>query len=247
MPIVASWQTLARGANTAGGITSALPLLPGQTAQCLPPANLLTLPSQPGHHAQPKSRQYAHSYTLTQPGLASRSAAPAPLPAALPDWPLTEPKNPLHFAATLPPTVPESCLVNLDSIQLQNLSEYQNWITGGKNYASQCLNIKCGNTRPPAAMRSWLKCSNRQRKGLTICDISTLKCLKITINNNNKIFVLWFIDLSANILSQFFQQSLSSENWVIIVKVTVHFILLFVANFKRNNTQRAREEVSKHY
>lgn len=45
----------------------------------------------------------------------------------LPYWPLTEPKNPLPFAATLPPTVFGSCLVNLNSIRLQNPSERTEW------------------------------------------------------------------------------------------------------------------------
>lgn len=56
-------------------------------------------------------------------GLVLQSPPPPQPPDALPDWPLTEPENPPHFSATLPPTVLGSCLVNLVSIQLQNPSE----------------------------------------------------------------------------------------------------------------------------
>lgn len=134
----------------------ALPFLPGHTVQCIPPANLLTLPSQPGHHAQPQSRFYAHSYMLTPPGLASCSAVPTP-PPALPEWPLTEPKSPLYFAATLPPTVLGSCLVNLDSIRSQNPCECAKLNCWEKKNicTNPCLNIKC-NTWPPAVLRSFM-------------------------------------------------------------------------------------------
>lgn len=137
------------GARTAGGFALALRHLPNKTLQCLPPANMPTLTSQSASQATMPGtvRILLHTHPVWS-GLMLGSLRPPP---ALPYWPLTEPKSPLRFAATSPPTVFGSCLVNLDSIQLQNPSERTERKFRRKNAvrASPCLNIKCLGTQGP--------------------------------------------------------------------------------------------------
>lgn len=108
------------------------------------PVCLLCPASQPASLAtMPGTVQILCPLLHTHPawsGLMLGSLRPPPA-LTLPYWPLTEPKNPLTFAATLPPTVFGSCLVNLNSIQLRNPSERTEWNCRRKNTvcASPCL------------------------------------------------------------------------------------------------------------
>lgn len=85
-----------------GALRLAPTRLPGQTGQCLPPTGLLTLPGQPGQNAQAYSGDCAlhHTHPVWSGPVISN-----PRPPALPNWPLTEPTSPHHFATTLPPVV----------------------------------------------------------------------------------------------------------------------------------------------
>lgn len=80
-----------RAQTQLGALRLAPARLPGQTGQCLPPASLLALPSQPGHNAQAYSGGCVLHHThpvLSGPVICN------PRPAQLaPDW--------THFAATL--------------------------------------------------------------------------------------------------------------------------------------------------
>lgn len=126
---------------------------------------MLTLSSQSASQAtMPSTVRILCPLLHTHPawsGLMLGSLRPPPAPA-LPYCPLTEPKSPLLFAATLPPTVFGSCLVNLNSIQLQNPSERTEWNCRRKNAvcANPCLILVSGNTRPPAVLKSRSTCSN---------------------------------------------------------------------------------------
>lgn len=140
------------------------------TAAFARPDSAVFTPCQSAYSAQPAGPPCPAPVRILCPLLHTHPAWPGLMlgsprpPPALHDWPLTEPKSPLHFAATLPPTVLRSCLVNLDSIQLQNHSECTK-----RNCRIEicclCQSMSkykvSGNTRPPAVLRSWSACSDR--------------------------------------------------------------------------------------
>ncbi len=67
-----------------------------------------------------------------------------------------------------------------------------------------------------------------------ICDIFTLKCLKITLT------VIYFAELCFHVIPNISNNVQTQRKSVLLFKLILHFILLPIVNFGGNNGQRVR-------